>query len=88
MLRVKLQIAISGHGVVVLKSNLLIHDRCADVHNASSCYLLCFTELFILYWRDQWRIGEHNAATPHKGKHQYRYYYYYSLHFSFRPRFL
>ncbi|MDD1730708.1 MAG: hypothetical protein LUO83_00950 [Methanothrix sp.] len=49
---------------------------------------MILTELFILYGRDQWWIGENNAATPHQGKHQYRYYYYYSLHFSFRPLFL
>jgi len=88
MLGVKLQVAISGHGVVVLESNLLVHDRCTDIYYSCSCYLLSFTELFILHWRNQWWVGEHNATTSHQGKHQYRYYYYYSLHFSFRPLFL
>ena len=88
MLRIKLQVAVSSHGVVVLESDFPVDYRCADIDDSRSCNLLRFTELFILYRWNQWWIGENNAATSHQGKHQYRYYYYYSLHFSFRPLFL
>ena len=63
MLRVKLQVAVSRHCVIVLESYFLVDYRCADIDNSRPGDLLIFTELFVLHrWYHRW-ISQHRAAT-------------------------